>query len=104
LRFLDSRAKGCGSDIIGILLRLRADDGKSVALFDLDPQASACFWADRRKATKGETPVIRDVNYNRLPITSMPCEEKAQTLSFWTAPVHRDIAGSNLADHLRSSV
>lgn len=64
-----SQKGGVGKTTLATAMAVAADqDGKHVALFDLDPQASACFWADRRRATgKGETPVVRDVNFNRLP-------------------------------------
>ena len=66
----------------------------SVALFDLDPQASACFWADRRKASgKGETPVVRDVNHNRLPHVLEAMQQAGCDLVVLDCPpVHRDIA------------
>ncbi|MCK8782728.1 ParA family protein, partial [Rhizobium sp. NTR19] len=64
-----SQKGGVGKTTIATALAVAAEqDGKNAALFDLDPQASACFWADRRKTTgKGETPAVRDVNFNRLP-------------------------------------
>jgi chromosome partitioning protein len=77
-------------------------DGKSVALFDLDPQASACFWADRRRATgKGETPAVRDVNFHRLPhyLDAMR-GGGADLVILDCPPQHRDIADAalNVAD------
>lgn len=64
-----SQKGGVGKTTLATALAVAAElDGKSVAVFDLDPQASSCFWADRRRAAgKGETPIVRDVNFNRLP-------------------------------------
>lgn len=72
-----------------------AEDGKGVALLDLDPQASACFWADRRKraATGPENPVVRDVNFNRLPYTLEALGKAGCALAVLDCPpVHREIA------------
>jgi chromosome partitioning protein len=90
-----SQKGGVGKTTLATALAVAADlDGKSVALFDLDPQASACFWADRRKASgKGETPVVRDVNYNRLPHVLTAMEQAGCDLVVLDCPpVHRDIA------------
>ena len=69
-------------------------DGKSVALFDLDPQASACFWSDRRRASgKSDTPTVRDVNHNRLPFVLEAMRQAGCDLVVLDCPpVHRDVA------------
>jgi chromosome partitioning protein len=95
-----SQKGGVGKTTLATALAVAAEqDGKSVALFDLDPQASACFWADRRRSTgKGETPVVRDVNHNRLPHVLEAMEKAGCDLVILDCPpVHRDIADAALS-------
>lgn len=90
-----SQKGGVGKTTLATALAVAAEqDGRSVALLDLDPQASACFWADRRKASgKSDTPVVRDVNHNRLPHVLAAMEQAGCELVVLDCPpVHRDVA------------
>lgn len=90
-----SQKGGVGKTTLATALAVAGEmGGKSIALFDLDPQASACFWSDRRKATgKSETPTVRDVNHNRLPFVIEAMSQAGCDLVVLDCPpVHRDVA------------
>ena len=60
-----SRKGGTGKTTIAVHLSVAAAQaGYTVALVDLDPQASAVSWSDRREA---ETPVVISAHAARLP-------------------------------------
>ena len=88
---------GVGKTTLATALTVAAGrDGESVALFDLDPQASACFWADRRAKELGEdgqTPTVRDIQIARLHYyLDRMREAGADLVILECPPVHRDIA------------
>lgn len=90
-----SQKGGVGKTTIATALAVAAEqDGKSVALFDLDPQVTACSWSDRRKAAgHGESPLVRDVNFHRLPSALEAMQSAGCDLVVLDCPpVHRDIA------------
>jgi chromosome partitioning protein len=94
---ITSQKGGVGKTTLATALAVAAEqDGKSVAVFDLDPQASACFWADRRGKQLGEsgqTPTVRDIQTARLPhYLDRMREAGADLVILDCPPVHRDIA------------
>ncbi len=82
---------GAGKTTLATGLAVAAElDGKSAALFDLDPQATACFWSDTREA---ETPAVKDCSVARLPHYLAAAREAGCELAIIDCPaVHRDIA------------
>lgn len=93
---ITSQKGGVGKTTIATSLAVAAQmAGRQVALFDMDPQTSACIWADLRKAKGGDVvPLsVRDVNFNRLPNYLKAAEEAGADLIILDCPpVHRDIA------------
>ena len=82
---------GAGKTTLATGLAVAAElNGKSAAIFDLDPQATACFWSDTREA---ETPAVKDCGVARLPHYLAAAREAGCELAVIDCPaVHRDIA------------
>lgn len=94
---ITSQKGGVGKTTLSTGLAVAAEqDGLSVALFDLDPQASACKWSDRRRKELGEaggTPTVRDIQIARLThYLGAMREAGADLVILDCPPVHRDIA------------
>ncbi len=82
---------GSGKTTIATALAVAAElDGKTVAVFDLDPQATACFWSDVREAL---TPAVKDCSVARLPHYLKAAKQSGCDIAVIDCPaIHRDIA------------
>ena len=82
---------GSGKTTLATGLAVAAErDGKTAVVFDLDPQATACFWADTREA---DTPAVKDCSVARLPHYLDAARDAGCALAIIDCPaVHRDIA------------
>lgn len=104
---ITSQKGGVGKTTLATALAVAAEqDGKSVAVFDLDPQASACFWSDQRKKELGDEKgglAVRDIQISRLGhyLDAMR-QAGADLVILDCPPVHRDIAhdAAAQADHV----
>jgi chromosome partitioning protein len=75
---------GTGKTTLALALAVAAQrDGKSVLVIDLDPQATACKWGDRRKQ---DTPVIVSAQAARLPNLLKTAAENAADLVIIDTP------------------
>ncbi len=86
-----SQKGGVGKTTIATALAVAAEaDGKHVAVFDLDDQASASFWSDVREAP---TPAVKEVKAVRLPVYLEAMREAGCDLVIIDCPpVHKDVA------------
>lgn len=83
---------GAGKTTLATALAVAAEqDGKQVAILDLDDQATACFWSDVRG--EASTPPVRDVKAARLPNVLDALEKAGCDLVILDCPpIHRDVA------------
>lgn len=86
-----SQKGGVGKTTLATALAVAAEaDGKSAAVFDLDPQASASFWHDTREAP---TPAVAATPPSRLTHLLRAARESGCDLSIIDAPPFaKDIA------------
>lgn len=86
-----SQKGGVGKTSLATALAVAAEkDGKIVAVFDLDPQASAAFWKDTREA---DTPAVVAIPPSRLQHVLKAAAETGCDLAIIDAPPFaKDIA------------
>ena len=87
-----SRKGGAGKTTLAIHLATAAEAaGITTAIFDLDPQASAAIWADRRD---GKPPAVLPAQAPRLPaLLAQAAKQEAGLVILDTAPHDDGIAG-----------
>lgn len=87
-----SQKGGVGKTTLATALAVAAEaDGRSAAVFDLDPQASASFWKDTRG--KDAAPAVVSLQASRLRETLAVAEAGGCEIVFIDAPpVAKDIA------------
>lgn len=86
-----SQKGGVGKTTLATCLAVTAEkEGKSTAIFDLDPQATASFWLDVRDA---ETPAVVSIQAVRLSAVLKAAEEAGTELAIIDgAAIARDVA------------
>lgn len=95
-----SQKGGVGKSTIAMSLAVAAErDGKRVAVFDLDPQASASFWKDTREA---DGPAVVSCQAARLGQMLKVASEEADLAIIDAPPFAKDIAyeAAQLADFI----
>lgn len=92
-----SRKGGAGKTTLAIHLATAAEAaGHSAAIFDLDPQASAAIWADRRE---GKPPTVVPAQAPRLSgLLAQAEKQQADLILLDTAP-HDDGIAADAAAH-----
>lgn len=83
-----SRKGGTGKTTIAVHLAVAAEQaGQTVALIDLDPQASAVNWSDKREM---DTPVVISAHSSRLPILLKKAETIGVDLAIIDTAAHAE--------------
>ena len=83
-----SRKGGTGKTTIAVHLSVAAAQaGYTTALIDLDPQASAVSWSDKRVA---ETPVVISAHASRLPDLLQKAEENGVNFAIIDTAAHAE--------------
>ena len=91
-----SRKGGAGKTTTALHLSVALEEmGLSVAVFDLDPQASASLWADRR----GEGPPVVPAQAPRLPALLAQAREQNADLIILDTPPNADGIAADAAAH-----
>ena len=83
-----SRKGGTGKTSIAVHLAVAAElAGQTTLLIDMDPQASAIHWADKREA---ETPVVISTHASRLPDLLKKAEASGVDLAIIDTAAHAE--------------
>ncbi len=90
---------GTGKTTLAVSLAVAAGQvGLKALIFDLDPQATACNWKDRRQ---GEGPVVIDAQPSRLAAALEKCEENGVDFAVIDTPARSEqsaLAAAKVAD------
>ncbi len=90
---------GTGKTTLAVSLAVAAGQvGLKALIFDLDPQATACNWKDRRK---GEGPVVIDAQPSRLAAALEKAEENGVDFAVIDTPARSEqsaLAAAKVAD------
>lgn len=90
---------GSGKTTIALSLAVAAEkDGSASVIIDLDPQATACNWSDRRAM---QTPVVVDAQPARLPNALQKSRESGVGLVLIDTPARSEqsaLAAAKVAD------
>jgi len=86
---------GTGKTTIALSLAVAAEEaGKSTLIIDLDPQASACKWGDRRA---GDAPAVMDAQPARLANALEKAEQAGVDLAIVDTPARIEQAAAEAA-------
>jgi chromosome partitioning protein len=86
---------GTGKTTLALSLAVAAEQaGDTAVIIDLDPQATACNWSDRRK---GETPLVVDAQPARLAKALQAARDRAVDLVIVDTPARSESASLEAA-------
>ena len=90
---------GTGKTTLALALAVAAEQaGKAAVIIDLDPQATACNWVDRRNA---DTPIVVDAQPARLPKALQKARQGGVDLAIIDTPARSEqsaLAAAKVAD------
>jgi len=92
---LISQKGGAGKTTLALCMAVAAERaGLNAVVLDLDPQATACNWSDRRES---ETPVVTDVQPARLGAALSRAEQEGVDIAFLDTPPRSEHAALEAA-------
>lgn len=92
---------GVGKSMTALTLAVAAEQaGKTVVVIDLDPQATACNWSDRREQRQGlTTPVVIDAQPARLANALAKAREQGVDLVLIDTPARSEHASHSAVEN-----